>query len=299
MKMYLRHKGLNVIDVKELIALEYLDFEGEYRNYVEKHNFCELCYVEKGEITLRLEHDCLTLQQYEIAVIEPDTVHSYYSANGNQNKVFVVCFECPSHLIRVMSGTKFSPNEVHSDCMRKIIEECGNVFCINERGLLEVLSSPSFGGQQAIILQLEYLLIGLLRQFFSVGNTDVVFLNREKFYSDLVDIIKGYLKSNLDRRLTLDDICKRFNYSYSFICKIFRNQTGESVIAYFNRLKMEEARRLLSETDRSVKEISELLGFSEPKYFGAVFKKQMGCSPLTYRHSGVKAVGGGSEKVKV
>ena len=53
MKTYLRHKSLNVIDIKELIALEYLDFEGTYKDYVEKHDFWEICYVKKGSISVR------------------------------------------------------------------------------------------------------------------------------------------------------------------------------------------------------------------------------------------------------
>ena len=52
MKTYLRHKSMNVIDIKELAALEYLDFEGKYGNYEEKHTFWELCYVVKGEAEL-------------------------------------------------------------------------------------------------------------------------------------------------------------------------------------------------------------------------------------------------------
>ena len=54
MKTYLRHKSMNVIDIKELAALEYLDFEGKYGNYEEKHTFWELCYVVKGEAELVL-----------------------------------------------------------------------------------------------------------------------------------------------------------------------------------------------------------------------------------------------------
>ena len=53
MKTYLRHKIVNVIDVKGLVALEYLDFEGRYKEYVEQHDFWELCYVEEGKISFR------------------------------------------------------------------------------------------------------------------------------------------------------------------------------------------------------------------------------------------------------
>ena len=49
MKTYLKHKIQNVIDIKSLFALEYLDFEGKYKNYVESHGFWEICYIEKGK----------------------------------------------------------------------------------------------------------------------------------------------------------------------------------------------------------------------------------------------------------
>ena len=285
MKTYLRHRSLNVIDVKELTALEYLDFEGKYKNYVEKHDFCELCYVEKGEIELVLGNGKMTLTENDIVFIDSDTLHSYFSADGNRNRVFVICFECPSHTLRALSGVIFPADDNRTYCMKRIIEECEGTFRMNENDLLEVLSSPSFGGQQAIILQLEYLLICLLRQLSAEKNSRVVFLDGEKFYPDLVNIITGYLKNNIGKKITLDDICERFNYSRSFICKIFKEQTGQTVITYFNRLKIEEAKRLLTETKMSVTEISESLGFSEAKYFGMLFRKQVGISPLSYRES--------------
>ena len=285
MKTYLRHRSLNVIDVKELTALEYLDFEGKYKDYVEKHDFCELCYVEKGEIELLIGDEKRSLAEKDIVIIDSDTLHSYYSDKGNKNRVFVVCFECPSHMLRALSGVVFPADEDLTHCMRRIIDERKNTFRMNENDLLELLPSHSFGGQQAIILQLEYLLIRLLRRLSAEKNSRVVFLNGENFYPDLVDIIAGYLKNNIGKKITLDDICERFNYSRSFICKIFKEQTGETVITYFNRLKTEEAKRLLCETKMTVSEISEALGFSEAKYFGMLFRKQTGTSPLSYRES--------------
>ena len=285
MKTYLRHRSLNVIDIKELTALEYLDFEGKYKNYVEKHDFCELCYVEKGEIELVIENEKMLLSDNDIVFIDSDALHSYFSKEGNRSRVFVICFECPSHTLRALSGVIFPSDDSRTYCMQRIIEECESTFRMNENDLLEVLSSPSFGGQQAIILQLEYLLICLLRQLSAEKNSRVVFLSGEKFYPDLVEIIAGYLKSNVGKKITLDDICERFNYSRSFICKIFKEQTGETVITYFNRLKIEEAKRLLTETKMSVTQISEFLGFSEAKYFGMLFRKQVGTSPLSYRES--------------
>ncbi len=283
MKTYLRHRTLNVIDVKELIALEYLDFEGKYKDYVEEHNFYELCCVEQGEITLDIDGSAHALSTGDLIVVQPGCRHSYSSRTGNNSRVFVVCFECTSHILRMLSGVAFATNNDEAYCIKRIIEECKATFRMNDRDQLELLSSPSFGGQQAIILQLEYLFIGLLRRHLSDKRSDVVFLSREKFYPDLVDIITGYLRDNVRQRISLKDVCERFNYSRSFICKIFKEQTGESLISYFNRVKIEEAKSLLAETDMTVISISELLGFSEAKYFGVTFKKQEGVSPQAYR----------------
>ena len=283
MKTYLRHRSLNVIDIKELIALEYLDFEGKYRNYTEKHDFCELCFVERGEIVITLDCEKQRLSEGEIIFIESETEHSYFSDAGNESRAFVICFSCPSNTLRVLNGVKFSKDEAEIYCMKKIIEECANTYKMNERDLLELLPTPSFGGQQAIIIQLEYLLISLLRRLSADKSSDIVFLSRDKFYRDLVEIIAGYLKSNVKKKLSLNDVCKRFNYSRSFVCRIFKAETGSSIITYFNRLKIEEAKKLLVETEASVTEISEILGFSEAKYFGMIFKKQVGVTPIEFR----------------
>ena len=56
MKTYLRHRIINVIDIKELMALEYLDLKGKYRDYSESHDFWELCYIQKGEFSLCIDN---------------------------------------------------------------------------------------------------------------------------------------------------------------------------------------------------------------------------------------------------
>ena len=131
---------------------------------------------------------------------------------------------------------------------------------MNEKDQLELLQTPCFGGQQGVKVQLEYLLISLIRNYSVQNSSNVVFLDSERFYPDLVKIITEYLKSNVGCKITLDDVCSKFNYSRSFICKIFKEQTGQTLITYLNCLKIEEIKRLLSNTTLSVADISERLG---------------------------------------
>lgn len=284
MKTYLRHRIRNVIDIKELIALEYLDFEGKYRDYVETHDFWELCYVTHGSIHVWLDTVDLRLETHQLILIPPNKQHSFFSQTGNQNKAFVVCFDSFSQVLTPISGGIFYADAVQQGCMERIIDECATTFRMNDRGLLEVLPAPLFGGQQALLLQLEYLLISLVRRMSAQNNSGIVFISDENFHADLVNVILRFLRKNIHQKLTLDDICNRFSYSKSFLCKVFKEQTGQTLIDCFNRLKVEEAKRLLLQTDHSVTQIAGSLGFREVKYFDAIFKKFSGMTPVTYRN---------------
>lgn len=283
MKTYLRHKILNVVDVKELFALEYLDFEGKYKDYVEKHDFWELCYVKQGQVSVVCGSETRTVCEGEVMLLEPNMSHTYYSENGNTNKTFVVCFECSSQALKALGGKIFSVEKEQVYCMEKIIEESEHTFFMNNKDLLEAFSTSNFGGQQAILMHLEYLLIRLVRRSSVGDNLGVVFLREEEFYEDLANIIIRFFKEHVCEKISLDDICKKVNYSRSFLCRMFKGQTGETLFSYFNRLKIEKAKKMLQETSCAVVNISRTLGFSEDKYFSALFKKLVGVTPVEYR----------------
>ncbi len=284
MKTYLRHRIHNVIDLRELIALEYLDFEGKYRNYEETHDFWELCYVVHGHITVYLDDTPAELDAGQLILLPPNRKHSFLSENGNRNRAFVVCFDSFSQILLPISASVFSLSDALCRSMETIIEESSATFHVGENGLLAVNTTPLFGGQQAILLQLEYLLICLARQMSDEKNASIVFFRDENFHANLANVILRFLRKNIYGKLTLDDICKRFNYSKAFLCKTFKVQMGETLIGCLNRLKIEEAKRLLTETDRSVTDIAGSLGFQEVKYFDAVFKKSTGMTPVKYRN---------------
>ena len=288
MKTYLRHRICNVIDIKELTALELLDFEGKYRDYEESHDFWELCYVSKGEIIIQIDNVSFTLNHNQLILISPNKKHSYRSEKGNQNEAFVICFDSFSQVLDALSENVFSCDSVILSTVNLILSESKNTFQMNESGLLSVLNTPDFGGQQALLLQLEYLLITLVRRLSSEKSSKIIFFSDENFHAEIANAILRYLRENIHKRVTLEDVCERFNYSRSFICKSFKAQTGESLITCFNRLKAEEAARLLTETNKSITDIATGLGFRETKYFDSVFKKHHGITPVQYREEAKK-----------
>lgn len=87
----------------------------------------------------------------------------------------------------------------------------------------------------------------------------------------------------INENLTIEKICSTLHYNRSYIFKQFKKNTGSSIIAYFNKMKIEKAKQLLRETDMSVTAISEYLTFESPNYFSKLFKKTTGHTPSTYR----------------
>lgn len=282
MKTYLKHRIVNVIDIKELIALEYLDFKGKYKDYSESHDFWELCFVEKGRLTLISDGKEIMLKKGQMILTSPGRQHSYHQKD-TECSAYVICFESQSQSLRALADESFTPEIGQISCIKIIIEEAKNTFETDKSDQLQIIQNPNFGGGQAIISQLEYLLICTLRQVSSMKNSNVIFISDNNFYAGITQVILEYFRQNIREKLNLDKICRKINYSRSFLCKTFKEQTGETLIACFNRMKTEEAMRLLRGTSYSVAQIAQDLGFSDPKYFNTIFKKQTGFTPAVYR----------------
>lgn len=100
---------------------------------------------------------------------------------------------------------------------------------------------------------------------------------------DTIQKIINFMKDNISKQLTLEEIAGKVNYSPSYLSSVFTQKTGMSPINYFNQLKIQKSCRLLDFTDMKIKEIAFELGFSDQYYFSKVFSKFMHTSPKDYR----------------
>lgn len=97
--------------------------------------------------------------------------------------------------------------------------------------------------------------------------------------------VEKFLRDNIYGNLTMQDISDEFNISSSYISRLMKMYYNNSPMDYYNRLKIEEAKILLSRNpDMLVKDIAEILGFNDQHYFSKVFKMQYGLSPVDYKN---------------
>ncbi|AYW51007.1 AraC family transcriptional regulator [Tetragenococcus halophilus] len=93
----------------------------------------------------------------------------------------------------------------------------------------------------------------------------------------------SFMMENLDKDFTLSDFCEMFNISQTKLQKMFQDAVDISPINFFNQLKYQKAKQLVIESDFSIANIAEKLGFENTRYFSVFFSKFERISPLEMR----------------
>lgn len=93
----------------------------------------------------------------------------------------------------------------------------------------------------------------------------------------------NYINENLNKDITVSDIAREVHLSKSYLYKVFHNNFNCTISEYVNRKRIEQASALLIETNLSVEEIANKVGFVNIAYFSRLFKKTKGSSPLKFR----------------
>ena len=101
--------------------------------------------------------------------------------------------------------------------------------------------------------------------------------------SDISYKVMEYLSRNLDRKLSLDEIASEVYLSRAYVSTLFKQQTGEGIFECLSRLRLEQSKRLLAETDLPLSQVALSCGYEDQSYFTRVFKKSTGLSPRRYR----------------
>lgn len=106
---------------------------------------------------------------------------------------------------------------------------------------------------------------------------------KEQQSESVVSRAKSYMQEHFQRDISLDDVSREVNISPYYFSKLFKEEAGENFIDYLTGLRIERAKELLGSSARSIKEISYLVGYTDPNYFSRIFKKQTQQSPREYR----------------
>lgn len=105
----------------------------------------------------------------------------------------------------------------------------------------------------------------------------------EKIESDTIQQIKQYIIEHSHEDISLDALAKKVDLSPIYISKMFKEKLGVNYIDFLTECRIEKAKKLMGNPEKSIKEITFEVGYHDPNYFSKVFKKVAAVSPNSYR----------------
>ncbi|MCG0276279.1 MAG: response regulator [Thermosediminibacteraceae bacterium] len=115
---------------------------------------------------------------------------------------------------------------------------------------------------------------------------DLFVLNKKfKEKNGIVNLVVKYINENYDKDLKLKDITKMVYLNSEYFSRLFKKEVGCTYAEYLTRVRIEAARKHLSNPALTIADVARKVGYQDPNYFSKVFKKEVGVSPTEYRLS--------------
>ena len=92
-----------------------------------------------------------------------------------------------------------------------------------------------------------------------------------------------YIHAHFQQPLSLEGLSEQLHVSKSYLARLFRQHTRMTVTNYINNIKPDYAAQMLRFSSKSIREISEYIGYQDAAYFSRIFRKRFGMSPLKFR----------------
>jgi len=112
---------------------------------------------------------------------------------------------------------------------------------------------------------------------------NIVHSAMKKRYSPKVNNALEYINSNWKNKISVDDICQKYNVSKAYLMKLFKKETGFTIIDYVTNIRMNYINHMLIYSNEPVAHIAAEAGYSSQSYMTAVYKSKYGITPMEYK----------------
>lgn len=255
------------------------DFSYAMKNY-HLHNDYEIFYLVEGERIYLINGKRYVVQENSLVFIDKNVIHKTITTDIPRYKRIVInfrnslltdddqfllyqLFEKGPSIVRLSSNKKQELHQLISRLQQEYMADKDDAIIYIRSLLLQLLIESK----------------RLLEKQHSISITD----NDDNFGKrEITEIIK-YINNHFSKDLSLFLLSKHFHLSEQYISRLFRRVTGSTIISYLNAVRVNEAKRLLLESNMKVTEISKRVGYSNNVHLWRMFKKLTGNSPKEYR----------------
>lgn len=258
------------------IKISYLNIKNYPTHW---HNSIEIIYVLKGSLQIKIDTDSFTLNEREVEIINSDESHEIQSLEDNKVLIFNIDPFFFEKYYKDINNIFFYTNSNDAEDQNGI--EYEELKTILSQMLCEYVQKLEDYDEE-----IEELLITLL--YHLVNNFHYLTYEKEELKEKTDQLaryhrISKYIYNNYNNNITLQEIAKKEFLSPHYLSHEIKYATGYSFTDLINLTRIEESIKLLLDSDMSISEISDEIGFSHVRYFNKNFKYYYGCTPLQYR----------------
>lgn len=246
------------------------------------HDSYEVYYLYSGDRYYFIKDRTYHIKRGNLVLIKPYDVHSTSSSSKSGYDRILITFK-KSYLDGFLEAVK----DVNLfECFEKDIHVIP--FNFGEQSLVESLLISMLNEHEAKAPGYEYFLKSALVQLLLIvcrysGQLDSTTQSYASTAHKTVSEVAAYINTKYYEEITLETIADKFFISPCYFSRTFKRVTGIPFVEYLNGVRVKEAQRLLKQTDMSIIEVAEAVGFKSTTHFGRTFKGIVGISPIEYR----------------
>lgn len=270
-----------------------LDANYDTRTSLHSHNYIELGYIYKGSFKQCIVDKIYEFVEGDFILIDSNTKH-YDILKGTDN--FIVFFmisesffdsmflkniqEGPLKkvILSVINGQKSSRQFVHFKDHEKI--EMVNII-IDQ--LLDEIEHKLNGW--------KYIVKGLMSRLMTILSlsyrNSLSSFDQNQINTMLFEEISKYIDIHY-RTISIEDLVNHYHYNTDYYNRLIKKNTGLTYSQYVQKLRIEKAKELMIQTDKSIEEIIHFVGYKSNGFFYKIFYKNEGRTPQEFRENEYK-----------
>ena len=265
-------------------------------SHLHAHDFIEIAYVVSGCGTHKIGDMEYEVSKGDLFIINYDIPHEFRSfKDPSKPRLWVYnCVFKPEFLDYKLVNCKDFYNITHHFLFRaifsndsavdndikilgrdsieieEIYEKMYREYNLKEEGYIEIL--------RAYVIELLITVFRLFRKNTSLG--DGIKTQRQ----EIVHKVMNYMKENYSEDLRLEDLATIAFLSPNYFSRLFKECTSMTISEYIQKIRIEEACKMLKQTHKKVIDVAHDIGYKDIKYFNSIFKKITGKTPKEYRN---------------
>ncbi len=241
------------------------------------HPYFELCYVQKGQCRIFVEHKLFWVNAGQLVILPPSTLHrSQYE------------YKEPAQRINVSFTKDFAQNALGQDAdfLQKTLTLGKMSFNEEQRILFEDVLKRLLEENDKNDAFSSIYKHGLLLTLFALIGRNGTNLKKEELIDPTTASVQNaakYIFENYDRAVTLQKASEVAGMCDTYFSKKFLEITGYGFKEYLTNVRIKKSQEMLLNGQLTITQIALSCGFSDANYFGDAFKKYAGCSPREFR----------------